>query len=156
MLFTSLLFAAAVTSTEPRLRIEKIDPDGKVTVREIPKKSPPKPYTAPQMQAETEVMRKAIPGQALTEKQRYLAMIVAQIQQHWFVDDAMRGKECRVNMKLSPQGYIQSVSVLDGDVRLCNSAIKAIASSGPFPMSKDPEVYEALKDLTPILKPELR
>ncbi|WP_419571976.1 cell envelope integrity protein TolA [Rheinheimera sp.] len=109
-----------------------------------------------QMEAEAEARRAAKAGQILTEKQRYLAMIVAKIQQNWFVDDTMRGKECRVNIRLAPNGFVISSTVLDGDRALCESAMRAIQKAGNFPMSPDPDVYDALKDLTPILKPELR
>lgn len=109
-----------------------------------------------QMEAEAEARRAAKAGQILTEKQRYLAMIVARIQQNWFVDDSMRGKECRVNIRLAPNGFVISSTVLGGDRALCESAMRAIQKAGNFPMSPDPDVYDALKDITPILRPELR
>lgn len=92
----------------------------------------------------------------LTEKQHYLAQIIAKIQQNWVVDDTMRGNECRINIKLSPDGSVAGTKVLGGDYGLCMSSINAVKKSGSFPMSKDPAVYDLLKDITVILKPELR
>lgn len=92
----------------------------------------------------------------LSQKQRYLALIIAQIQRNWFVDDSMRGKECRVNIQLRPDGSLASASVLDGHYNLCVSALSAIKKGSPYPMSTDPDVYHALKNLTTILRPELR
>ena len=59
-------------------------------------------------------------------------------------------------MKLAPDGALTSTAVLSGDHNLCISAINAIKNAGNFPMSKDPAVYDALKDITIILQPELR
>lgn len=111
---------------------------------------------AEQLEEEAEARRAAKAGQILTEKQRYLAMIIAKIQQNWFVDDTMRGKECRVNIRLASNGFVTSSSILGGDRALCESAMRAIQKAGNFPMSPDPDVYDALKDLTTILRPELR
>ena len=111
---------------------------------------------AEQLEEEAEARRAAKAGQILTEKQRYLAMIVAKIQQNWFVDDTMRGKECRVNIRLASNGFVTATTVLGGDRALCESAIRAVQKAGNFPMSPDPDVYDALKDITPTLRPELR
>ncbi|WP_337881026.1 cell envelope integrity protein TolA [Rheinheimera sp.] len=173
-LTTFLLFiSASVWAQEPYLRIEKIDPDGKRTVRETPKKKSTKPtplvtMTPRERELWEENQRLKAHIQKLdkqpldtsspyiTEKQRYLALIVAKIQKNWTVDDAMRGHECSVNMQLSPTGDLESVTPLSGDQRLCDSAVNAIKKGSPFPMSSNPEVYDALRNLTPILKPELR
>ncbi|MBU1619966.1 MAG: cell envelope integrity protein TolA [Gammaproteobacteria bacterium] len=111
---------------------------------------------AEQLEEEANARRAAKAGQILTEKQRYLAMIVAKIQQNWFVDDTMRGKECRVNIRLASNGFVTASTILGGDRALCDSAMRAIQKAGNFPMSPDPDVYDALKDITTILQPELR
>lgn len=92
----------------------------------------------------------------LSEKQRYMAKIIAKVQQNWFVGDAMRGKECRVNMTLAPNGAVTSVTVLGGHRPLCISAVDAINKGSPYLVPSDQDVYDALKDLTMILQPELR
>jgi colicin import membrane protein len=109
---------------------------------------------ASQLSEQDEARRAANP--VLYEKHRYLAQIIAKIQQNWFVDDTMRGKECRLNLKLAPDGALVSMTTLGGDHDLCMSAVAAIKKAGKFPMSSDPVVYDALKDLTTILRPELR
>lgn len=111
---------------------------------------------AEQLEEEANARRAAKAGQILTEKQRYLAMIVAKIQQNWFVDDTMRGKECRVNIRLASNGFVTASTIIGGDRALCDSAMRAIQKAGNFPMSPDPDVYDALKDITTILQPELR
>jgi colicin import membrane protein len=161
---------------EPSLRIETLHPDGTKTVREMvpnsqvkterlaPKNTsvstvpnaPAQRLLASQLEEEAEARRAAKRGQILPEKQRYLALIVAKLQQNWFVDDSMRGKECRINIKLAPDGKVTSTTPLGGDYNLCMSAVRAVENAGNFPMSKDPDVYDALKDITPTLRPELR
>ncbi len=165
-------FCFALQQTkEPSLRIETLHPDGTKTVREmvsgtqlkterlIPKNTAAPTVSLQQLRAsklaeEANARRAANP--ILYEKQRYLALIVAKIQQNWFVDDTMRGKKCRINIKLAPDGAVAGTKVLGGDHNLCMSAINAIKKAGNFPMSKDPDVYDALKDITTILQPELR
>jgi colicin import membrane protein len=46
--------------------------------------------------------------------------------------------------------------VLGGDAGICQAATFAVDRAGRFPMSEDPDVYDALKDLTITLKPELK
>lgn len=170
-------FCFALQQTkEPSLRIETLHPDGTKTVREMvpgsqvkterlaPKNTsvstvpnvPAQRLLASQLAKEADARRAAKAGQILTEKQHYLALIIAKIQQNWFVDDTMRGKECRINMKLAPDGSVTSSSPVGGDYNLCMSAVNAIKKAGKFTMSSDPLVYDALKDLTMILRPELR
>jgi colicin import membrane protein len=95
-------------------------------------------------------------SKVLTEKERYLAMIVERIKQNWLVDDTMRGKECRVRLRLASSGFVTSFEVLGGDAGICQAATFAVDRAGRFPMSEDPDVYDALKDLTITLKPELK
>lgn len=163
---------------EPSLRIETLHPDGTKTVRQMVTGSQVKterlaPINAPaptesaqrksaerlldaQLAKESAARRAAKGSQILTEKQRYLALIVAKLQQNWFVDDTMRGKECKLNIKFAPDGSVTKTTVLDGDYNLCMTAVAAVENAGNFPMSSDPDVYDALKDITPTLRPELR
>lgn len=151
-------------SKEPSLRIETLHPDGTKTVRQmVPDSQVKTERLAPKVPAQSlhtselaEARRAANTGHVLTEKQRYLAKIIAKIQQNWVVDDTMRGKECRLNMKLAPDGSLTQITVLEGDYNLCLSAIAAIKKAGKFPMSSDPVIYDALRDLTTILRPEPR
>jgi len=145
-------------SKEPSLRIETLNPDGTKTVREMvsgtqlkKERIETKKIAQPNPQP-----KRVLSSQIITEKQRYLALIVAKLQQNWFVDDTMRGKECRINIKLAPDGKVISTTPLGGDYNLCMSAVAAVEKAGNFPMSEDPDVYDALKDITPTLRPELR
>ncbi|KOO56930.1 hypothetical protein WH43_17590 [Rheinheimera sp. KL1] len=92
----------------------------------------------------------------LTERQKYLMLIMSKIRDNWIVDDSMRGKECRVNIQFQSDGALASVSVLDGDYNLCVSGLSAIQKGSPYPMSTDPHVYDSLKNITTTLSPQIR
>lgn len=162
-------FALFASDKEPSLRIETLHSDGTKTVKEmvtpskLEKERIAKAKGAAEKKLKFQLQRENVARMAaksaqtvLSEKQRYLASIVAKIQQNWFVDESMRGKECRVNMKLRPDGSLSSATVLGGDYNLCVSALAAIEKGSPYPMSSNPDIYEALKDITTILQPELR
>jgi TolA C-terminal len=116
----------------------------------------------PYLQERAEVERRQVkPSQMiasdsshLTEKHKYLRLIIAKIQQNWFVDDSMRGKECKVNIRLQTYGALESATVIDGDYNLCAAAMLAINKSAPFSMPSDPVLYDQLKNLTFTLQPE--
>jgi colicin import membrane protein len=93
-------------------------------------------------------------SKVLSEKERYLAMIVERIKQNWLTDDTMRGKECRVRLQLASSGFVTGFEVLGGDPAICQAATFAVDRAGRFPMSEDLDVYDALKDLKLILRPE--
>ena len=161
---------------EPSLRIETLHPDGTKTVRQmvtgsqvkterlLPKNVAPPSDSAQRISAERllasqlaeEAEARRAPSSFFSEKQRYLANIVMKLQKNWLVDDTMRGKECKLNIKLARDGTVTSTTPLGGDYNLCMSAVRAVENSGNFSMPKDPDVYDALKDLTMTLRPELR
>lgn len=166
LLFPFALFAS---DKEPSLRIETLHPDGTKTVKEmvtpskLEKERIAKAKVAAEKNLKFQLQRENVarmaaksPQTVLSEKQRYLALIVTKIQRYWFVDDSMRGKECRVNMTLAPDGALTSVTVLGGHRYLCFFAVDAINNGSPYPMSSNPDIYDALKDITIILQPELR
>lgn len=157
-----LLFPFAISASEKQasLRIETLHPDGTKTVKVMVPSVPPETKRlvtekAIQQEKASRLLAREKPV-VLTQKHRYLALIVAQIQRNWFVDDSMRGKECRVNMLLDKDGSLTSATVLHGDQALCSSALSAIKKGSPYPMSTDPDVYDALRNITPTLRPELR
>ncbi|MDC0602947.1 cell envelope integrity protein TolA [Aliiglaciecola sp.] len=84
----------------------------------------------------------------LTEKEKYQAMIQAKIIQSWYVNDSMRGKSCRIQIKLSSTGFVISVRSLGGDKVVCVAGEQAVRRAGDLPMSKDVSVYNELKDIT--------
>lgn len=101
-----------------------------------------------QLGAEQSVRSQQRQQQVLTEQGKYTALIISTIRQKWNVDDSMNGKSCRVNIRLSPSGFVKQVKVLGGDPRVCLAAERAILRAGDLPMSPEPDVYETLKDIT--------
>lgn len=166
LLFPFALFAS---DKEPSLRIETLHPDGTKTVKEmvtpskLEKERIAKAKVAAEKNLKFQLQRENVarmaaksPKTVLSEKQRYLALIVAKIQRYWFIDDSMRGKACRVNITLAPDGTVTSVTLLGGHRYLCLSVVDAINNGSPYPMSPDPHVYDALKNITSIFEPALR
>ncbi|HAT40542.1 MAG TPA: cell envelope integrity protein TolA [Rheinheimera sp.] len=93
-----------------------------------------------------EPTRAAKQGQQLTEKQRFIAMIMERVTQNWFTDDTMIGKQCRIRLRLASNGFVTSASVEGGDPAVCQAAIVAINRVGNFPMPEDPELNELFRD----------
>lgn len=94
-----------------------------------------------------EARRAARQGQLLTEKQRYVAMIVERVRQSWFTDDTMNGKECIIELKLASNGFVTSLSIVGGDAGVCSAAENAINRVGRFPMPEDPDLNQEFREL---------
>ncbi|HAS8538764.1 TPA: cell envelope integrity protein TolA [Vibrio vulnificus] len=86
----------------------------------------------------------------LDEKNRYGAIYTQLIQQRLLKDEYLLGKSCKVNIKLIPTGVdaiVNSVSILEGDTRVCNAAKSAILQVGSFPMPSDDAVRQELRNI---------
>ncbi|EOV0145743.1 cell envelope integrity protein TolA [Vibrio vulnificus] len=86
----------------------------------------------------------------LDEKNRYGAIYTQLIQQRLLKDEYLLGKSCKVNIKLIPTGVdaiVNSVSILEGDTRVCNAAKSAILQVGSFPMPPDDAVRQELRNI---------
>jgi colicin import membrane protein len=94
-----------------------------------------------------EARRAARQGQLLTEKQRYVAMIVERVRQSWFTDDTMNGKECVISLSLASNGFVINMTVEGGDTGVCNAAVNAINRVGRFPMPEDPDLNAEFRQL---------
>lgn len=94
-----------------------------------------------------EARRAARQGQLLTEKQRYVAMIVERVRQSWFTDDTMNGKECVISLSLASNGFVIDMKVEGGDTGVCNAAVNAINRVGRFPMPEDPDLNAEFRQL---------
>lgn len=94
-----------------------------------------------------EARRAARQGQLLTEKQRYVAMIVERVRQSWFTDDTMNGKECVISLSLASNGFVINMKVEGGDTGVCNAAVNAINRVGRFPMPEDPDLNAEFRQL---------
>ncbi|EKD7163702.1 cell envelope integrity protein TolA [Vibrio vulnificus] len=86
----------------------------------------------------------------LDEKNRYGAIYTQLIQKRLLKDEYLLGKSCKVNIKLIPTGVdaiVNSVSILEGDTRVCNAAKSAILQVGSFPMPADDAVRQELRNI---------
>ncbi|MGL1012842.1 cell envelope integrity protein TolA [Vibrio vulnificus] len=86
----------------------------------------------------------------LDEKNRYGAIYTQLIQQRLLKDEYLLGKSCKVSIKLIPTGVdaiVNSVSILEGDTRVCNAAKSAILQVGSFPMPADDAVRQELRNI---------
>lgn len=91
------------------------------------------------------------------EAQRYGAIYTQLIQQNLLLEDSYRGRSCRVNLKLIPTGsnaILGSLSILDGDSRLCAATKRAVAQVQSYPLPKDPNIVKSLKDINLTVSPE--
>ncbi len=91
------------------------------------------------------------------ELSRYSAIYTQLIQRNLRIEDAYRGKECRVNLKLTPAGsgaFVKSVSVLNGDRQLCNATLSAVNRVDSFPMPPEAEVAKQLTNINLTVVPE--
>lgn len=107
-----------------------------------------------QMAKEAQARAAARSKQAATEVQRYTALIRGAIQQNLLVDESMRGKSCRINIRLASNGFVTSVGVLNGDKGVCDATVRAVNKAGTLPVSADPDVYNQLKDINLTVSPE--
>lgn len=109
-----------------------------------------------QLANEAEARRQARAQQAVTEVQRYTAMIRDAIQRNLLVDENMRGKTARINIRLATSGFVTDVRYVSGDRQVADAAIRAVNRAGTLPVSADPDVYNQLKDITLTVAPEFQ
>lgn len=92
--------------------------------------------------------------QVMTEVQRYTSMIRATIQRNLVVDESMRGKSCKVFIRLASDGFVTASKVLGGDAVVCRATKAAINKAGRLPVSSEPDVYNKLKEINLTVQPE--
>ena len=92
--------------------------------------------------------------QVLSEVDKYRALIMARIQQNLLQDEKMKGKQCRVNIRLGFNGLVTQVTSLGGDKLVCEAVMRAIRLADTLPVSKDRDVFEELKNINFTFAPE--
>lgn len=107
-----------------------------------------------QMAKEAQARSAARARQAATEVQRYTALIRDAVQRNLLVDESMRGRSCRINIRLASNGFVTNVGVISGDKTVCDAAVRAVNRAGTLPVSPDPDVYNQLKDINLTVSPE--
>lgn len=110
------------------------------------------------LETEAEANTSARSSHVASEADRYGAIYTQLIQKNLLLEDSFRGKSCRVNLRLIPTGadaIVGNLSVLDGDSRLCAATKRAVAQVNSFPLPKDPEVVNKVKNINLTVVPEL-
>ncbi len=107
-----------------------------------------------QLAAEQAARYKIRQQQVVSEVDKYNALIKARIEQNFLKDEKMRGKECRLNIRLGFNGLVTQVKSLGGDGLVCEAAIRAVRMADTLPVSKDREVFEQLKNINLTIKPK--
>ncbi len=105
--------------------------------------------------AEAAARSKARKAQVLTEVEKYTALITSKIQQNLLIDEKMKGKECRLNIRLAFNGFVTKVNPLGGDKLVCEAAIRAVGMADTLPVSKDKAVFEELKNINLTIQPNV-
>ncbi|WP_440053464.1 cell envelope integrity protein TolA [Pseudoalteromonas sp. T1lg65] len=93
--------------------------------------------------------------QVLSEVDKYKALIMQRIQSNLLIDESMKGKQCRLNIRLAFNGLVTNVESLGGDRLVCEAAIRAVKMTDTLPVSKDKDVFEQLKNINLTIKPNL-
>ncbi len=110
---------------------------------------------AEQMANEMASRNQARQQQVMTEVERYSALIQRSISQRMITDrSTMAEKSCRVEIKLAASGFVIDAKVKQGDKVVCDAALIAIGKAGNLPVSKDPEVFKELKEISILVIPE--
>ncbi|QSX35784.1 cell envelope integrity protein TolA [Shewanella sedimentimangrovi] len=109
---------------------------------------------ADMMASEQDTINAAKNQQVMSELSRYQAMIASTLQRNVQKEDSMRGKSCEMVVKLAKDGFVISSRVKQGDAQVCRATQAAIQKLQRLPVSPQPEVYEKMKELNIIYKPE--
>ena len=107
-----------------------------------------------QLAAEQAARNKVRQQQVLGEVEKYKALIMARIQQNFLKDEKMKGKECRLNIRLGFNGLVTQVKSLGGDTLVCEAAMRAVRMADTLPVSPDRDVFEQLKNINLTIAPK--
>jgi|MDSY01.2.fsa_nt_gb colicin import membrane protein len=141
------LKAEAATKEAEAIRLEKIAEQKR---KEIAKKEQAiqDAMLAEQMATEMASRNQARQQQVMSEIDRYSALITQSINQRMIKDKStMLDKSCRLTITLVPSGFVIDVEVNNGDKVVCDAATIAIKKAGTLPVSKDPEVFKAMRTI---------
>jgi len=110
---------------------------------------------AEQMAAEMATRNKARQQQMMSEVQRYAALITSVIDQNMINDrSTMEGKSCKLLISLAPSGFVTQVRKVSGDAVVCEAAKRAVYKAGTLPVSKDPEIFKEMRNISVTVLPE--
>lgn len=149
------LEAQARKEKEKKAKEEKARKDAERKRQEAKEKAAQERLINEQLQAEQAVRQQRRNKQVLSEVQKYTALIKQTIQRNLIVDDSMKGRSCRLNIRLASNGLVIKVAVLAGDPILCRAAQNAVLKSDTLPVSQEADVYEQLREINLTVEPEL-
>lgn len=108
-----------------------------------------------QMLEEMNARSSARSQQVMSEVDKYGALISQAIERNFISDEStMRGKSCKLKMRLASSGFVINVQAEQGDKVVCQEAIKAVNKAGTLPVSKDPQVFKELQNISITYTPE--
>lgn len=110
---------------------------------------------ASELDSEIQQLNAVRQQEVMGEVDKYKLRIKGTIQKHILTNDAMRGKSCSLEIRLSDSGFVRSVTSGKGDRLVCAAAVNAVNKAGSFPMSKDPDVAAKLKLIKLSYEPEI-
>jgi colicin import membrane protein len=145
----------AKAAKEKREKEEKALKEAERKKQEAAEKAAQERMLEEQLQAEQATRQQKRNKQVLSEVQKYEVLIKQTIQRNLIVDDAMKGKSCRLNIRLASNGLVTQVKELSGDTVLCRAAIAAVKKSDTLPVSTEADVFEKLRDINLTVEPGL-
>lgn len=108
-----------------------------------------------QLQAEQAARQQRRNKQVLSEVQKYEALIKQTLDRNFITDNAMKGQSCRFNIRLASNGLVLQVKELGGNPLVCRAGKAAILKAVELPVSKEPDVFEKLRDINFTFAPEI-
>lgn len=84
------------------------------------------------------------------EKSRFINIYQQTVQRNLLMEDSYRGRECVLNIKLTPAGgnkaFVRSASIIEGPSGLCAAAKAAVVKAREFDFPQDPELQALFRD----------
>lgn len=108
-----------------------------------------------QLKQEQEALAGAQQQRIMGELEKYQGLITQTIMRNLNTDGGFKGKSCTLNVKLASNGLVTQVTAIEGDDALCRAARTAVLRPSTLPVSDDPLVFEKMKNLNLIVRPDL-
>ena len=106
-----------------------------------------------EMQAQIDAEMNAVQEQhVLSELQKYVALIKNKISRNWIIGN--QSGNCVLEVKLATGGFVIDVREVGGLPAICRSAKAAVYKADPLPVSKDPKVFNRMRNLRLDLDPQ--
>ena len=110
-----------------------------------------------QIDAEQSQINQARKAHILTQVDKYKALVLNTISQHWIVPENVNKKlSTQLTIRVAPGGTVLSVHVLktSGNAVLDRSVINAVWKASPLPVPQDPVVFAQFREFHLTVKPE--